>query len=109
MQLEHNTSKSEYQRDQLNRKMARTRIELDVLARDYAEAYQRNVKAMNELADKFDEIELSKKDQAIPTPVKDDRDSITIPIPKILRKPRELLGSFLKFEDENIGDEDTDV
>ena len=106
MQLEHNTSKSEYQRDQLNRKMARTRIELDVLARDYAEAYQRNVQTMNELADKFDEIELSKKNQVNLSPMNDSRDSITIPIPKILRKPRELLGSFLNFEDEK---DDTEV
>lgn len=107
MQLEHNTSKSEYQRDQLNRKMARTRIELDVLARDYAEAYQRNVQTMNQLADKFDEIELSKKNNPTPSPMNDTRDSITIPIPKILRKPRELLGSFLNFEDEK--DDDTEV
>lgn len=106
MQLEHNTSKSEYQRDQLNRKMARTRIELDVLARDYAEAYQRNVQTMNELADKFDEIELSKKDHTEPSPMNDMKDTITIPIPKILRKPKELLGSFLKLEDEK---DDTDV
>ena len=107
MQLEHNTSKSEYQRDQLNRKMARTRIELDVLARDYAEAYQRNVQTMNQLADKFDEIELSKKNNPTPSPMNDTRDSITIPIPKILRKPRELLGSFLNFEEEK--DDNTEV
>lgn len=99
MQLEHNTSKSEYQRNKLKAEMATIRQEIDVIARDYGEAYQRNVAEMNRLADEFDKLEAMRQkteSESKPKAPEEGPDVITIPIPKILKKPIGMMTKFLK-------------
>ena len=102
MQLEHNTSKSEYQRNKLKAEMATIRQEIDVIARDYGEAYQRNVAEMNRLADEFDKLEAMRQkteSESKPKAPEEGPDVITIPIPKFLKKPLGMMTKFLKAEE----------
>ena len=102
MQLEHNTSKSEYQRNKLKAEMATIRQEIDVIAQDYGEAYQRNVAEMNRLADEFDKLEAMRQkteSESKPKAPEEGPDVITIPIPKFLKKPLGMMTKFLKAEE----------
>lgn len=102
MQLEHNTSKSEYQRNKLKAEMATIRQEIDVIAKDYGEAYQRNVAEMNRLADEFDKLEAMRQkteSESKPKAPEEGPDVITIPIPKFLKKPLGMMTKFLKAEE----------
>ena len=105
IQLQHNTSDSEYFKNQCNQKMAVIRQEIEVLDKEYAEAYQRNVATMNQLADEFDKLETQKQqaggnNTTAPKPSNSGYpDSITIPLPRIPR-PSELLGKFLNAQED---------
>lgn len=102
MQLEHNTSKSEYQRNKLKAEMATIRQEIDIIAKDYGEAYQRNVAEMNRLADEFDKLEAMRQkteSESKPKAPEEGPDVITIPIPKFLKKPLGMMTKFLKAEE----------
>ena len=102
IQLQHNTSESEYFRNQCNQKMAVIRQEIEILDREYAEAYQRNVATMNQLADEFDRLEAQKQKTGGSTPQPSNSgypDSIVIPLPR-MQKPSELLGKFLHAQED---------
>lgn len=102
IQLQHNTSDSDYFRNQCNQKMAVIRQEIEILDREYAEAYQRNVATMNQLADEFDKLEAQKQKNGSSTPQPSNSgypDSIVIPLPR-MQKPSELLGKFLHAQED---------
>lgn len=102
IQLQHNTSDSDYFRNQCNQKMAVIRQEIEILDREYAEAYQRNVATMNQLADEFDRLEAQKQKNGSSTPQPSNSgypDSIVIPLPR-MQKPSELLGKFLHAQED---------
>ena len=102
IQLQHNTSDSDYFRNQCNQKMAVIRQEIEILDREYAEAYQRNVATMNQLADEFDKLEAQKQKTGGGTPQPSNSgypDSIVIPLPR-MQKPSELLGKFLHAQED---------
>ena len=102
IQLQHNTSESDYFRNQCNQKMAVIRQEIEVLDREYAEAYQRNVATMNQLADEFDRLEAQKQKNGGSTPQPSNSgypDSIVIPLPR-MQRPSELLGKFLHAQED---------